>query len=208
MSVKGSLLSCAVAPGAAPGPGPEALPPGADPLPPQPQNNAHAQSGVKRIRLCIPREVQLRYQATQLCYSRVMDQPHSKPPAKGGVQATAEMLNALPPEHQEKLLAAVAEKDPGLAAEIRKLMFTFEDFANLEDALLQKILREVPTRKLALALRSSSEVLRATLFRNLSARAGEMLREEIEALGPQRRTDVEAAQAELIEIAKRLRDQP
>lgn len=118
------------------------------------------------------------------------------------------MLNALPPEHQEKLLAAVAERDPTLAAEIRKLMFTFEDFAQLEDSLLQEILREVPTRKLALALRSSSEGLRATLFRNLSARAGEMLQEEIEALGPQRRTDVEAAQAELIEIAKRLRDQP
>ena len=123
---------------------------------------------------------------------------------KPGVKVTAEMINSLSPDHQERLLASVAERDPELAVEIRKLMFTFEDIQKLDGAVVQMILREVPAEKLARALRLSSEGLKSVIFKNLSERAGLMLREEMEAMGLQRKSDVEAVQAEVVEIAKRI----
>src|ERR1700746_3461009 len=99
--------------------------------------------------------------------------------SRSGLQITVEMLNALPADHRERLLASVAEKDPELVEELRKRLFTFEDLARLEDVLIQKILREVPTKKLALALRGASDPLKEAVYRNLSSRAGETLREEV-----------------------------
>lgn len=122
----------------------------------------------------------------------------------GGVQAVADMFNAMDPESRARMLANLAERDPGLVEEIQRRIFVFEDLAKLEDLTLQSLLKEAKPKRLALALKKAPEEVKAALLRNLSARAAKFLLEEIEHLGPQRLSDVHAAQAEMAELAKRL----
>jgi flagellar motor switch protein FliG len=125
----------------------------------------------------------------------------------GGVPPIAEMLNMMDKSSEKGIMAKVEEKDPQLAEEIKKLMFVFEDILYIDDRGMQLILKEVPNDKLLIALKTAPEEIRNKIFKNISQRAGELLREDLEALGPLRLSDVEAAQQEIVNTARRLEDE-
>jgi flagellar motor switch protein FliG len=122
----------------------------------------------------------------------------------GGVQPVADMLNAMDKNTETSILARIEEKDPILAERIRKLMFVFEDIAKIDDRGIQTILKEVPNEKLLLALKTASDEVREKLFKNISQRAAKLLQEDLSIMGPARLSDVEAAQTEIVNIARRL----
>jgi len=122
----------------------------------------------------------------------------------GGVQPVAEMLNVMDKNTEQSIMSRLEEKDPLLAEEIRKLMFVFDDIAKIDDRGIQFLLKEVPNDKLLLALKTANEDIRAKVFKNLSARASEMLREDLNNMGPARLSDVEGAQQEIVNVARKL----
>lgn len=124
--------------------------------------------------------------------------------ALGGVQPVAEMLNVMDKNTETAIMSRLEEKDPFLAEEIRKLMFVFDDLVKIDDRGIQSLLKEVPNDKLLLALKTSSEEIRTKVFKNISARAAEMLKEDLSSMGPARLSDVEGAQQEIVNIARRL----
>lgn len=122
----------------------------------------------------------------------------------GGVQPVAEMLNVMDKNTEQSIMSRLEEKDPLLAEEIRKLMFVFEDIAKIDDRGIQILLKEVPNDKLLLALKTANDDIRNKIFKNISARAAEMLREDLSNMGPARLSDVESAQQEIVNAARRL----
>lgn len=122
----------------------------------------------------------------------------------GGVQPIADMLNIMDKTTEQNIMARVEEKDPQLAEEIRKLMFVFEDIGFIDDRGMQQLLKEVPNDKLVVALKTAPEEIKTKIFRNMSKRAGQLLKDDLEALGPVRLSDVEGAQQEIVNVAKRL----
>ena len=122
----------------------------------------------------------------------------------GGVQPVAEMLNVMDKGTETSIMSRLEEKDPLLAEEIRKLMFVFDDIVKIDDRGIQTLLKEVPNDKLLLALKTASEDIRGKIFKNISQRAAEMLREDLGNMGPSRLSDVESAQQEIVNAARRL----
>lgn len=122
----------------------------------------------------------------------------------GGVQPIAEMLNIMDKSSEQTIMTKVEEKDPQLAEEIRKLMFVFEDIVHIDDRGMQTLLRDVPNDKLVIALKTAPEEIKAKIFKNISARGAEMLKDDLESMGPVRLSDVETAQQEIINIVKKL----
>ena len=125
----------------------------------------------------------------------------------GGVRAVADLLNTLEKEMSKGLLARLEERNAGLGGLVRKKMFSFEDLGRLQASDLQRVLREVDSNNLAVAMKSASESLREKLFASISKRAAESLREEIALLGPVRLKDVETAQDAIIHIVHRLEEE-
>jgi flagellar motor switch protein FliG len=126
--------------------------------------------------------------------------------AAGGVQTLADILNAADRGTERNILEHLQKEDEELADEVRSLLFTFEDLLQLDDRSVQLVLKEVDTKDLALALRGATEEVRDWLFSNLSERASEMLREELELMPPQRRRVVEEAQSKVVAAVRRLED--
>lgn len=122
----------------------------------------------------------------------------------GGIQPIADMLNVMDKQSEQNIMARVEEKDPQLAEEIRKLMFVFEDIIYIDDRGMQTLLKEVPNDKLVMALKTATDDIKDKIFRNISKRAADLLREDLESMGPVKVSDVEKAQQEIINIAKRL----
>lgn len=122
----------------------------------------------------------------------------------GGVETVAEILNNADRSLEAQILEGVEEQREALAEEIRRLMFVFEDLLGVDDRGIMAILKEVSTDDLKLALKISSDELKDKIFGNMSQRAVEMLKEDMEIMGPTRIKDVEAAQQAIIKIAKRL----
>ena len=122
----------------------------------------------------------------------------------GGVQPLAEMLNVMDKSSEQSLMARVEEKDPQLAEEIRKLMFVFEDITFIDDRGMQMLLKEVSNDKLVIALKTAPEAIKEKIFKNISKRAAELLRSDLDAMGPVRLSDVETAQQEIVDVAKKL----
>jgi flagellar motor switch protein FliG len=118
----------------------------------------------------------------------------------GGVGRLAEILNQIDGTSGHMILDEIEEINPELAAEIKQRMFVFEDLILVDDKGLQKLLRSVETKELAIALKAASEDVRDKIFQNMSERAGEMLREEIEVLGAVRMKEVEEAQLSITKI--------
>jgi flagellar motor switch protein FliG len=114
----------------------------------------------------------------------------------------AEIFNNLDRAAETRLLAALEERNRDAAERIRGLMFTFEDLARLDPPGVQALLRAVEKDKLTLALKGASEQIRELFLRNMSERAGKMLREDLAALGPVRLRDVDEAQAAIVALAK------
>ncbi|MFQ5653201.1 MAG: flagellar motor switch protein FliG, partial [Planctomycetota bacterium] len=124
----------------------------------------------------------------------------------GGVKTVSEILNVLDRTTERQILENIEEEDPHLGEEIKKLMFVFEDLIMVDDRGMQNVLKEVENKDLALALKLASDELKEKIFRNMSKRASEMIREEIEYMGPVRISDVEAAQQGVVEIVRRLEE--
>jgi flagellar motor switch protein FliG len=122
----------------------------------------------------------------------------------GGVKSAAELLNALDKETSRTLLTSIEQRNPELGQVIRQKMFTFEDVALLDTAALQKILREVDMRDLAIALKNASDKLKNALLGCISKRAAETVNEEISFMGPLKIRDIETAQNRIIEVVRRL----
>ncbi|WP_406678104.1 flagellar motor switch protein FliG [Moorella sp. ACPs] len=124
--------------------------------------------------------------------------------AAGGLKSLVDILNRADRSTERTILEALEQDDPELADEIRKRMFVFEDILTLDDNSIRRVLREVDLKDLALALKAASEEVANRIYRNLSKRAGEMLKEDIEYMGPARLRDVEEAQQRIVQIIRRL----
>ncbi|NPA39785.1 MAG: flagellar motor switch protein FliG [Thermodesulfobacteria bacterium] len=122
----------------------------------------------------------------------------------GGPEKAAEILSHAGRDLEEEVLADIEDENPTLAEEIRKYLFTFEDFLNVDDFAIQTLLREISTDDLKLALKGASPEVREKFFRNMSKRAADVLKEELEMMGPVRVSEVEKAQQNIIRIAKKL----
>lgn len=118
----------------------------------------------------------------------------------GGLDRLAEILNQIDGSSGHMILDEIEEINPELAAEIKQRMFVFEDLILVDDKGLQKLLRSVESKELGIALKAASEDVRQKIFRNMSERAGEMLREEIEVMGAVRMKEVEEAQLSITKI--------
>ncbi len=124
----------------------------------------------------------------------------------GGVKAVSSILNLTDRSTERSILDALEEEDPQMVDRIRKLMFVFEDINRIDDHGIQIILKDVETGQLALALKIADDELKDKFFRNMSKRAQELLREEMEYLGPQRLSDVEAAQQGIVDVVRKYED--
>jgi len=122
----------------------------------------------------------------------------------GGIDAAAEIMSHLEKSVEANIFTRLDEANPTLADGIRELMFVFEDLATVDDRSMQQIMREVSNDQLVLALKTATEAMKEKIFRNISTRAAEMIREELTIMGPVRLSDVEAAQQEVVKIARRL----
>jgi len=122
----------------------------------------------------------------------------------GGVPPVAEVLNLMDKATEKNIMSKVEEKDPELAEEIKKRMFTFEDMVNVDDTGIQELLRAVDNNILALALKTAPDDVRNKLYKNMSSRAGSQLKDDVNALGLTKLTDVEKAQQAVIQIVKDL----
>lgn len=124
----------------------------------------------------------------------------------GGIDATVKILNSVDRGTERAILEMMEDENPALADEIKRKLFTFEDVINLEDRAIQRVLREIDSKQLALALKTANDDLKEKMFTNMSQRAGEMLKEDMEFLGPVRLKDVEQAQQEIVNTVRRLEE--
>ncbi|MBS3886857.1 MAG: flagellar motor switch protein FliG [Dethiobacter sp.] len=124
--------------------------------------------------------------------------------AAGGIQSLVDILNNVDRGTEKLILEELEKDDPKLVDEIRKLMFIFEDVTALDNASIQRIIREVDQKDLALALKGSSEEVKERIFRNVSKRAAEMLKEDIDFMGPVRLREVEEAQQRIVSVVRKL----
>jgi flagellar motor switch protein FliG len=122
----------------------------------------------------------------------------------GGPKAAASILNHMEPGHENVLLGQLRKSDLALATQIEDLIFTFDDLTEIEDRDFQNLLREVASNLLVPALKAADEKVRAKFFKNMSQRSGEILRDDLEARGPMKITEAEAAQKEILNIARKL----
>ena len=123
---------------------------------------------------------------------------------QGGVRVVAEILNQMDSSMETAIMKGFEEQKQTLAEEIRKLMFVFEDLIQVDDKSIMAILKEVNNENLMTALKTASDELKEKIFKNMSERASQMLREDLEVMGPVRLKDVEAAQQAILKIAKKL----
>uniref|UniRef100_A0A7C4JQD9 Flagellar motor switch protein FliG n=1 Tax=Thermodesulfobacterium geofontis TaxID=1295609 RepID=A0A7C4JQD9_9BACT len=122
----------------------------------------------------------------------------------GGPEKAAEILAHAGRALEDELLTEIEDENPALAEEIRKHLFTFEDFLKVDDFAIQTLLREISTDDLKLALKGASPQVKEKFFRNMSKRAADLLKEELELMPPVRITEVEKAQQNIIRTAKKL----
>ncbi|MBV1789337.1 flagellar motor switch protein FliG [Marinobacterium sp. D7] len=125
----------------------------------------------------------------------------------GGVRHTADIMNYLDSTIEAELMDAIKDTDEGLAQEIQDLMFVFDNLLDVDDMSIQVILREISTDILVVALKGADTALQEKIFKNMSKRAAELLRDDLEAKGPVRVSEVEAAQKEILSVARRLADE-
>jgi flagellar motor switch protein FliG len=125
----------------------------------------------------------------------------------GGVKPTAEIINMMGGSIETSVLDFIRETDNDLAQRIMDNMFTFDDMEGLEDKAIQTLLKEVQTESLVIALKGATPDMRDKIFKNMSTRAAETLREDLESRGPVRVSEVEAEQKELLKIVRRLADE-
>jgi flagellar motor switch protein FliG len=124
----------------------------------------------------------------------------------GGARAVADILNSIDRVTEKQIFEALEPANPALAEEVRRLMFTFDDLTKLDDRSMQRLLKDVDQKELALALKAAGEPVMQKISSNLSERARTMLRQEIEYLGPVKLRDVEDAQGRIVRLVRSLED--
>ena len=124
----------------------------------------------------------------------------------GGVETVAEILNLCDRTTERSIMEGVENQDGELVEEIRRLMFVFEDIGLVDDKGIQRVLKEIENEELIVALKTASEVLKDKILGNMSSRAADMIKEDMEFMGPVRVSDVEAAQQRIVDIVRRLED--
>ena len=125
----------------------------------------------------------------------------------GGAKAVAEILNLAGRSTEKTILGDLEKRNPELATEIKNLMFVFEDIVLLDDRSIQRVLREVDTKELSLALKVATEEVKDAVFRNMSERASGLIKEELEFMGPVRLKDVEESQMKVVEVIRQLEEE-
>ncbi|MCC7364264.1 MAG: flagellar motor switch protein FliG [Dehalococcoidia bacterium] len=133
-------------------------------------------------------------------------QPARETTSVGGIEVLVNLLKKSSRMTEKTIIEALEDNEPELAEQIKKRMFVFENVAALDDRSIQRILREVEVRDLALALKATPENVKDSILRNMSTRASAMLREDMEASGPVRLRQVEEAQQRIVEVIRRLDD--
>jgi len=124
----------------------------------------------------------------------------------GGVETVAEMLNLADRATEKGILESLETDDPDLVESIRRLMFVFEDILMVDDRGIQSVLKEIDNADLGLALRTASDELKDKIFKNMSERAVQLIKEDMEYMGPVRVSDVESAQQKIVDVVRRLED--
>ena len=125
----------------------------------------------------------------------------------GGKKFLADMMNGLDNTTEQALIASLAERNAELADSVRQLMFVFDDLADVDDRGLQELLKEISKEDLVLALRGASERVKIAIFSNMSARAAELLKDDMEVGGPVRLSHVEKAQHNILQVARKLEEE-
>jgi flagellar motor switch protein FliG len=131
-------------------------------------------------------------------------QTNVKSSSVGGLKSAANILNFVDTSIESNIMDNIKEVNAELGQKIQDLMFVFDNLGNVDDKSIQTLLREVSSESLILALKGSDDALKEKFFGNMSKRAGEMLREDLEAKGPVRLSEVQAAQKEILAIARRM----
>lgn len=121
-----------------------------------------------------------------------------------GAKSAAEILNFVDRNNEERILTEIEEMYPDLSEQIRNLMFTFDDIQKIDDRGIQTVLKEVPRDQLVLALKTAGPEVSDLLFKNVSSRAAELIKDDLDALGPVKLKDVEKAQQGIVDIVRRL----
>jgi flagellar motor switch protein FliG len=124
----------------------------------------------------------------------------------GGVETVAEVLNLCDRSTEKSILEGIEAEDPELVEQIRRLMFVFEDILMVDDKGIQAVLKEIDNDELCLALKTASDELKTKIFNNMSSRASEIIKEDMQYMGPVRLSDVEAAQQRIVDVVRRLED--
>ena len=168
-----------------------------------PEEQAEVASRIATMNETRPEVVQRVESVMRQKLSNVISQDYA---SAGGVAALADILNHADRPTERNVLDQLAQANAELAEEIRLLLFTFEDVVKLDDRSIQMVLKEVDQKDLAIALRGVSEDVRGRIFKNMSERGADLLREEIEFQPPQRRRIVEEAQGRVVGIVLRLEE--
>ncbi|MFO7734955.1 MAG: flagellar motor switch protein FliG [bacterium] len=125
----------------------------------------------------------------------------------GGAEQLASIFNEMDKTSMTEMMSTIEEEDEELADKIKSLMFVFEDFLDMDNRSIQAVLQEVGNETLVLALKGASNELQEKIFQNVSSRAAEMLRDDLETMGPVKVSDVESAQSEIVRTAMRLEEE-
>lgn len=126
--------------------------------------------------------------------------------AMGGTKIAAEIMNNVDSQIEGEIMEAISEVDEELATQIQDLMFVFDNLSEVDDRGIQALLREISTDILIIALKGAEETMQEKIFKNMSKRAAELLRDDLEAKGPVRLSDVESAQREILTVARKMAD--
>jgi flagellar motor switch protein FliG len=130
----------------------------------------------------------------------------AKTSSMGGAKAAANIINLLEPSQEGLIMEQITKADQALGARIQDLIFVFDNLLELDDRSMQELMRQVPSDRLLLALKGADDALKEKIFKNMSQRASEMLKDDLEAKGPVRISEVEGAQREILQIARKLAD--
>ena len=122
----------------------------------------------------------------------------------GGAKAAANIINNLDPSQEGVIMEEITQTDQALSARIQDLIFVFDNLLEIDDRSMQELLRQVPSDKLLLAMKGCEDVMKQKIFKNMSQRAAEMLKDDLESKGPVRISEVEAAQKEILQSARKL----
>ena len=146
-------------------------------------------------------------EAERILESKVSSMGFTDNIAVGGIDTIVEIINSLDRSSEKNILETLDISDSELADEIRKRLFVFEDIAKLSNVIVQRVLREVSNQDLAVALKMATEEVQKTLFANISKRLQEMIKDDMEVMGPVRVRDVEEAQQRIVNVIRKLEDE-